>query len=154
MSEFQVESAGTVATFTNQSSLIAHLERVLGDAEALTVLVPKVAVQVVGAIVELLKRNQIDVVLLADSEPEFADYVAQTLLGGAAGAVVGLGGAVWALSALAKIGCSVPVVGWFLATAVVVGSIAGAAAGFGATRMGMRVRFVRTDAIQIELVRS
>jgi hypothetical protein len=154
MNEFHVERGGTTATFDSQTGLLAHLEAALGGGDALAILIPKAAIQVVGAIVELLKRNRIDMVLLADSEPETADYVAQTLLGGAVGTVVGVGGAVCALSALARAGCAIPVVGWFLAAAAVVGVVAGAAAGFGMTRMGLRVRLVRAGTMRMELVRG
>jgi len=152
MHQFHVHSGDKAANIDGTGSLLAHLDALLGTGETLLVFLPKLAIDAVRGMMALLERHRIEVVLTADSAPEAVDYLAQTLLGAAAGGVGGIIGGVWTLSVLSRIGYLVPGAGWFLTAATLLGFLAGAIAGFAVTRMGLRVRFVQADMVQVDLV--
>ena len=152
MYQFQVHSGENAATFSDAATLLAYLEALLGNGQPLSVVLPKLAIDAVGGLMALLKRHRIQVVLTADSAPEAVDYLAQTLLGATAGGVGGTIGGVWALSVLSRAGYLIPGVGLFLSAATILGLLAGAIAGFAVTRMGLRIRFVHADMVQVDLV--
>src|SRR5262249_17629653 len=90
-----VHSGENAATFDGTGALLAHLDAVIGIGETLSVFLPRLATDAVRGFMALLERHRIEVVLTADSAPEAADYLAQTLLGAAAGGVSGILGGVW-----------------------------------------------------------
>jgi hypothetical protein len=152
MDDTRVFHAGSAASKTELPALLGSVAAMLRKGRPVTIEIPKVADGALRGIRELLARNNIAVRLLPDSEPEAADYVAQTLFGGVAGATAGIAGGMWVLVTLARFGYLVPAVGWWISAFAVVGLAAGAAAGWSVTRFGLRVRFVRADAVELQFV--
>lgn len=151
MSDFCVRHSDTATTFDSVSKLLTHLGPLLGTGEPLTIFLPKFASEAVHGILAMLEQNRIKVILTADSAPAAQVYLAQTLLGGVVGGTSGTLGRVWTLAILSRIGYLIPGVGWFLTVTTFLGIVAGAITGCAVTHMGLRIRFVQTDAVQVDL---
>ena len=154
MNRFCILSDGTTEAFASLKPWLARLDELVGKGGPLTLSVPRWALEAIRELLDLLNRHAIKLVLEVDSDPEAMDYLSQTSLGGAIGSAAGAAGGVWALSALSRLGYLIPGVGWYLTAATLLGCVLGASAGFAVTRMGLRVRFVHADTVELELVPS
>jgi len=147
MADYEIHQGDKVAFFDSADAFVTTVETLLQLGQRFSVVVVRSASQVFEEINAAFKRHDVKIALIADSEPEAADYVVNALAGGVLGGVAGagIGAGVWiGLARAAAQGWrrTVPGVGQVLTVATVAGVVVGALSGGVVSRWGLKVRFV------------
>lgn len=160
MADFEIHQGGKVAFFDSAEAFVVTVETLLQLGQRFTVVVAQTASEVFQEINAAFKKHDVKIALIADSDPEAADYVVNALAGGILGGIAGagIGAGVWvglARAAAQGLLRTVPGVGQVLTIATVAGVVIGALTGGVVTRWGLKVRFVPLDsdedgAIEVE----
>jgi hypothetical protein len=138
--------------FADAEKFLAAVEAFLRFGELPRITIPKGAISVWRRLQEVFTRNNIELVVTVDSDPEAIDWVLNGLAGGVIGAPCGMAVGGGVLAILARFGYVIPHVGWLISLASVAGLAIGATAGLYVTHMGLRVTFSQAvrDAIDLQ----
>lgn len=130
---------------------LESFEGALEAGERFTVSIARSASRTLRALNDILREHGVELQVDANSDPEAADYLANALLGGVAGAAGGAGTAA-ALWTVARLAGSATPLGPFVIVGSLIGLAVGAATSVAVARWGLTVRFVPTGSkVELEL---
>jgi hypothetical protein len=158
MSTFEIHQGDKVAFFDEAGVFLTAVDSLLQLGQRFTIVVARSASEVFEEINAIFAQHDIQIALLADSDPDAAEYVVNALAAGLLGAAGGaaLGAGVWlglARAAAQGLLRTIPGVGQVLMVTTIAGVVIGALAGGVVTKWGLKVRFVplgEQEGIEIE----
>jgi hypothetical protein len=124
-------------------AFLSNVQTLLNADDDFVLLVPKVMVNGLRKLRELLRKTHADIVIIDTSEPNAVDYFLNGIIGAHIGAGAGAVAAIGYLYATAKFALVVPVFGKVITIGCLTGGLIGTAAMLAMARKGLIIRFAK-----------
>ncbi len=140
MNRYLLGTTNGTASHSDPESFLSGFDSALSSGGKFAVQVAESASFILTQMNAALRKHGIEIRLDVNSDPDAADYIVNAMLGGAVGAVTGIGAgaALWTIARVAAAGTPI---GPFLLAGSLIGLVTGAVGGVAVTHWGLRVRF-------------